>query len=418
MKISIDSEVGTLETVIIHQPGAEIETVTPASAEELLYNDVIPLAQVQREHRELNQLLSGMCTVLQSSDLLLDALGEPDERTALALELMRPTVRDRLDQGWLRELSELPVDKFLQAMICGVPNRRRSFEDFLSDRRYDIPALPNWYFMRDAAMAYLDGLIIGSMAFPVRRNEALLARRMLNRLAPLIWDGSQARTPGLSIEGGDFLVAGPDTLLVGLSERTSAAGLDMLLASIMEYRSRGERADRVLDVIAVQLPHARTCIHLDMVANFLDWNCLLVYEPLILNRERAPVIHCRIEPGKTASFSYVDSLPEVMSAIGMPVEIVSCGGGLEVSSEREQWLAGNNVFAYGPGQIVAYDCNPLTLDAMSQAGFEIVTAGTILSGSIDPRSAGRRVVTISGTELARGGGGVRCMTMPLCRSGV
>ncbi|AFG37272.1 arginine deiminase family protein [Spirochaeta africana] len=417
MEIQLESEIGPLRTVVVHTPGSEIESVTPASAEELLYNDVIPLDDVQQEHTQLMAVLNRVSAVVQSTDLLRQAVVTSEQRRELALSLMRPEVRQRADSGWLRELSELSPEAFLQAAIQGVPNRRASFADFLSRRRYDIPALPNWYFMRDAAMAYHRGIVIGAMAYPVRRNEALLARAMLAPYSPVIWDGSCARDPEISLEGGDFLVARRDLLVVGLSERTSAAGLDQLLTALQQYRTEAG-LDIPFEVIAVQLPHERTCIHLDMAVTQLDLDCMLVYEPLILGRRRAPVVRCQVVPGKPPRIFYADSLPAALAAAGMPVQTVACGGVDPVVAEREQWLAGTNMFSYGPGKAIGYDCNRATLEELDRAGFEIVRADDVLSGVSDPLAPGRRIIAVSGTELARGGGGVRCMTLPLYRDPV
>ncbi|MFW5801143.1 MAG: arginine deiminase family protein [Spirochaeta sp.] len=413
MRIQLDSEVGRLRSVVVHTPGVEIEAVTPASAEELLYNDIIPLDDVRREHSRLLAVLEKVADVVQAETLLQKAVVDQEHRRQLALSLMRPDVRRRADPGRLAELAALPPAEFVQAMVTGIENRRTTFSDFLSPRRYDIPPLPNWYFMRDAAMAFGRELVIGSMAYAVRRNEAILARAMLEPFAPVLWDGTRVTEPGISLEGGDFLPVNPNLLVVGLSERTSAAGLDGLLDALRAQRSAN--GGEPCEIIAVQLPHARTCIHLDMAVTFVDRDCLLVYDPLILGRSRAPVLRCRIEPGKAPRIRPADSLPQALKEAGMPVATVSCADGRQVEGEREQWLAGTNVFAYAPGKVIAYDCNRVTLDAMNRAGFEIVAAADIISGRIDPLSPGRKVVTISGTEMARGGGGVRCMTLPLHR---
>jgi len=56
-KVHIENEIGRLRRVIIHNPGPEIEAMTPREAERDLYNDIIPLAAVQREYSKLRDFL-------------------------------------------------------------------------------------------------------------------------------------------------------------------------------------------------------------------------------------------------------------------------------------------------------------------------------------------------------------------------
>jgi arginine deiminase len=84
--------------------------------------------------------------------------------------------------------------------------------------------------------------------------------------------------------------------------------------------------------------------------------------------------------------------------------------------EREQWASGCNFFAVGPGQVLAYDRNEHTLQALAaEGGFRIVGAEEFLAGGVDAFQSGRFVIGFEGSELVRGGGGPRCMTMPVRR---
>jgi arginine deiminase len=83
--------------------------------------------------------------------------------------------------------------------------------------------------------------------------------------------------------------------------------------------------------------------------------------------------------------------------------------------EREQWHSGANFFALAPGKIIGYNRNVHTLENLHHSGYEILKAKDVSQGKIELSNYGKCVITIDGAELSRGGGGVRCMTMPYSR---
>lgn len=84
--------------------------------------------------------------------------------------------------------------------------------------------------------------------------------------------------------------------------------------------------------------------------------------------------------------------------------------------EREQWASGCNFFAVGPGQVLAYDRNEHTLQALEEeGGFKVVRGVDFLTGDVELGMDERFVIGFEGSELVRGGGGPRCMTMPILR---
>jgi arginine deiminase len=94
---------------------------------------------------------------------------------------------------------------------------------------------------------------------------------------------------------------------------------------------------------------------------------------------------------------------------------ISCGGAAQILQDREQWHSGTNLFAFDTGKVIGYSRNVYTAETLNKNGYEVIRAQEVVAKNIDLNSAGKILVTIDGSELSRGGGGARCMTMPLNR---
>ncbi len=381
--------------------------MTPEAAEELLFNDIVPVTVVRSEHDSITAFLRLVCDVVEVEDLLARSFADEEVRRRVISRAC-----DTVDAGHRSaELAELSPEALVAALVRGLPRRRDSLERYLSSRLYDIPPMPNLYFMRDAAMVYREGVVVGAMAHPVRRLESILMRAALADAAGngVLFDGSTVAAGDVRLEGGDLLVARPDVLLVGISERTSAAAVDLLIQRLMA------RYGEPMTIIAVVLPHLRATIHLDMIFTFLDSDSALVYPPLVTGPNRVQVVRIQLDPGREPRIDEPDSILAALDAAGVQVDAVPCGGSDRLSQQREQWLSGTNVFAFAPGKVVGYACNVETLAALDRAGFTVRDADVFTGGTETVEQHKRLVVGCPGAELARGGGGVRCMTLPIER---
>ena len=103
MPVDVTSEIGQLQTVLVHTPGPELEAVTPGNREDYLYDDIIDLEIAQREHRQFVSVLRRFATVLQVRDLLAEILAQPDAREFLITKTMDVRrVRRAEPSGWAR----------------------------------------------------------------------------------------------------------------------------------------------------------------------------------------------------------------------------------------------------------------------------------------------------------------------------
>ncbi|MCA1778944.1 MAG: hypothetical protein LC637_06065 [Xanthomonadaceae bacterium] len=168
----MNSEIGALETVVVHTPGEEMENMTPATAAQVLYDDILNLPLALSEHGQLKGVLDQVAKVIEFRDLLSDVLEKQRIRRALIEELASlfdcPEV--------IAELIDMDSAPLARQLIEGTPKHPDSLEKYLDPSRYAIPPLPNTFFTRDATMCVNDRVVIGSMAFRARAAEALLLK--------------------------------------------------------------------------------------------------------------------------------------------------------------------------------------------------------------------------------------------------
>jgi arginine deiminase len=409
--IQLYSEVGELEGVILHPPGPEVENMTPENAERALYSDILNLSVARKEYSQLESLLQRLVPTFRVMDLLQDILRSVEIREKIVKKACynegQPSLIDRLLSMDEKQLAE--------SLVQGVPMERSTLTGYLSNEHYSLRPLHNFFFTRDAAVALHDRVMIARMASKVRDREALIMQAIFDyhprfRVQTVHSEDELHQPRELSLEGGDLLVASEKITLAGLGSRTTSRGIDWLVGLLSARKGKHH-------LLVQELPHTpESFIHLDMVFTLLDWDSCMVFEPLILKSNKYQTIRIDMENGRVVSIRHVDHLLKALSELGMDLKPAYCGGRNDpMTQEREQWHSGANFFAVGPGKLIGYNRNIHTLEELSQNGYEIIRASDVLEEKVDLSQKNRVVLTIDGSELSRGGGGVRCMTMPYSR---
>ena len=398
--MTVTSEVGRLEEVILHRPGLELRRLTPANKDALLFDELVWVAKAQEEHDGFASLLAEHgVTVRLFGDLLTAVLDDDDVRhEAIALRATVDTcgieLVDRV-RGYLGDLAPADLADHLVGglTVDEVPGAGDGFVGgVLGATAFLVPPLPNTVFTRDPSAHLLGGRLLSPMHKPARQPERRLWRMVYDHHPDLpdvpIWYGAQERDyfPA-TIEGGDVLVLSERAIAVGVSERTSPIAVENLAAELFA-------AEAVDFVLAIELPLGRGTMHLDTVMTAVDTDAIVLWP-------RAPQVmraH-RIAPGPTKRMtvrSEPDLVRAVADAMGVDHLRVVTTGEDAVRADREQWDDGNNTLAIAPGEVVAYERNMVTNARL--------------------RDEGITVHEISSFELPRGRGGPRCMSCPVSRA--
>ena len=403
--IEVTSEIGALQSVLVHTPGAELEAVTPANKEDYLYDDLIGREVSAREHARLKAVLERFATVHEIAQLLAEVLEARPAREHLIARTLDVVPSAPLAQ----RLAELAPRAIVQMLIEGTEEVPGPIARALNETGFILPPLPNLFFPRDIGMVIGGHAVVGSMRYRTRWTEELLIKTLFTfhpalQNAGLLYDGSEERRDDYTLEGGDVHVLRPDLLLVGFSERSAPNALDQLADSAFEQAG-------VRDVIVAVMPGIQTAIHLDMLFTQIDRELCLVYPPSFIGPERLTILH------RSKGQAQVRERPDLFTALtelAHPLTPILAGGNRRLTQEREQWASGCNALALAPGVIVTYARNEATLQQLQEAGFRILPSTEFLANGVRPEA--RTAITIEGSELVRGGGGARCMTLPVARA--
>ena len=408
MPIQVRSEIGPLKKVMLHRPGSELEHLVPGELERLLFDDIPYLKIAQEEHDRFAQILrDNGAQVVYLENL-----------TAEVFRLV-PGTRDQFIRQLIREAGSQArgYEKLLYDFLSAIPDDLELVKKTMSgvtvqelqtdirkplvrlirpQGRFLLDPIPNLYFTRDPFATIGSGVSLHHMFSATRRRETIYGEYIL-RYHPEYAPGLPfyyRRDYPFAIEGGDVLNLSESVLAIGLSQRTTPEAVEMLAESIF-----ADPNCRIRTILALDIPNIRAFMHLDTVCTMVDTDKFVVH-PGILKTLRIYEIRPADRAGEIVVREIEKPLHEVFAEYLEKdrVTLIRCGGNDRIVSEREQWNDGSNTLCVAPGKVIVYDRNAITNEIL--------------------RDHGVTVLEMPGSELSRGRGGPRCMSMPLEREDI
>lgn len=410
MPINVNSEIKPLKRVLLHRPGNELLNLTPDSLTRLLFDDIPYLKTAQQEHDEFARILKDNgVEVVYLEDLMAETLNlDPSIREKFIRQFIteagiktpkyKQVVYDFLN-GYddtkelvLKTMEGININE-LHAMQRDI---NHSLVDMITEEStFLADPMPNLIFTRDPFASIGNGISLNKMYSVTRNRETIYAEYIFN-YHPDYRDSVKKyynRYNPYHVEGGDILVLNENTLAIGISQRTQAESIETLANNLFK-----DETSKINTVLAFNIPNCRAFMHLDTVFTQIDYD-KFSYHPGIMETLKVYEITSN-EGGDEEDTINVkeinDSLENILETyLKKDITLIPCGAGDKIISEREQWNDGSNTLCIAPGVVIVYDRNNITNAVL--------------------RRAGLKVLEMHGSELSRGRGGPRCMSMPLYR---
>ena len=372
MKPRIFSEIGPIEKVYVYSPGNEHNLVLPSdihpyfikdeniniNKDFLLFDDIIDLKIAKKQHETFRDIIN-----FYKKDSCVD----------------------------------------LRNDFLSISETKNIFSKY---------PLINLMYPRDIAAIIGNQIYLTSSSSDVRKTENLLSENFFCNNPEFkeseIIDFKKIGK-GLSLEGGDIFVLNKDIVLIGISERTSKEAIELIIPYIFNQSFQ--------HVIAVDLPKERAMMHLDTIFTQTNYD-----EGILFNHKNYDIDNLNVYIASKGNkslklvkhkFNFIELLED------LSFQLISCGGIKDNFKLREQLTDGANSFVLEPGKILMYNCNDNTILELEKNGYKHLSYKSFYKDTLTfdkiLRSNSKVVISISGSELVKGRGGPRCMTLPIKR---
>ena len=401
---NVTSEINPLKSVLLRRPGREVENLIPDTMEELLFDDIPYLPIIQEEHDAFAEALrTNGSEVVYLEQLVAEAVKDSEGKKQLIDKMIKESgVGVKKAQEALTDyFNQLDDFDMVQKMMAGVRSDEVDIQSkdlsWLTDRPekslFLMDPMPNLYYTRDIASMLGNGVSINQLTYPARKRESLFMETIVNYHPDFkdlrVWRDRYSET---SIEGGDILVLSEEVLAVGVSQRTSGRAIEELARSLFKANSPFKR------VLAIEIPRVRAMMHLDTVFTMVDKDAFTIH-PGIQDINKKMSIYSLVPSSVEGELevTHHTDLAKVLkeSLKNGEINLIPTGNGDPVAAPREQWNDGSNTLAIKPGVVVTYNRNFVSNELLRENGI--------------------KVIEIPSSELSRGRGGPRCMSMPLLR---
>ena len=172
------SEIGKLNKVLLHRPGKELEALTPATLERLLFDDVPYLKIAQEEHDNFARVLrENGVEVVYYVDEVAKAIADPARQIQLVNDFLNISKihAKGLRASMTSYLLNMPPKQMVAELIAGIKRSEVATKEATSlmdlvedDYPFVSDPMPNLYFTRDPGACVGNGINIHRMHTPAR----------------------------------------------------------------------------------------------------------------------------------------------------------------------------------------------------------------------------------------------------------